>query len=141
MGAQSRGGAAAHAKSNATSEIFILARLVTELMASTILASHMWFMCCSFGLHMVHYENFGVDSRRGEGVHICFVDGTFLQGFKPSRHHMKRIDLDTGVLMGDIKSLVTELIGLFAVAVLEPWDNFDPLLSAPCVMVYCTLRI
>ena len=38
-----------HAKSNATSEIFIL---VTELMASTILASHIWFICCSFGLHI-----------------------------------------------------------------------------------------
>ena len=38
-----------HAKSNATSEIFIL---VTELMASTILASRILLICCSFGLHI-----------------------------------------------------------------------------------------
>ena len=38
-----------HAKSNATSRISIL---VTESLASTILASYMWFAPCSFGLHI-----------------------------------------------------------------------------------------
>ena len=40
-----------HAKSNATSKNLIL---VTELMASTILASHIWFICCSLGLHTTY---------------------------------------------------------------------------------------
>ena len=39
-----------HAKSNATSEILILA---TKLIASTILASHIWFIYGSFRLHIL----------------------------------------------------------------------------------------
>ena len=51
-----------HAKSSATSEIFIL---VTELMASTILASHIWLISCSFELYiwfiwLLIYGSFGL---------------------------------------------------------------------------------